>query len=498
MTSTPVKNVGLDATLLSTSVKTTGTQRAQDGQDFGTIMNQTKDKAQQSDTPVTEQKQKVKETKTEPKAEDAKQPVTEEKADDTENVDNAVEEEQDTAVISPEAPKEETNVSEDVKVAVDETTLEIMDSIKEELDISDEELVAIMEQLGLQPIDLLQPQNLTELIATVNGTDSLIDVAVNADMYQQLQNLTEVVDTSLEDLMTQCGLSEEELQAALEQLKVQAEQNVVQQEPVLSDNIIPFKEDMEMAEQAPMQPVEDEPLPVITTRTETTTQNQNPSENVTEVTPVTEHVEEEAPKDENEMDFYQEGQNNLNKFQNPTQDTAVVTQEESVPFRTIDTESIMKQLADYVKIQQGSELTEMEMQLHPASLGSVHIQLATKGGVVTAQITTQNEAVKNAIESQVVQLKDNLEEQGVKVEAIEVSVASHQMEKNLDQNGQQQNEQQAHEAMGSIHKIRRTNINLNLYNSDEEALTEAQGLEDAARIAMEMMAANGNTMDLLA
>ena len=98
-----------------------------------------------------------------------------------------------------------------------------------------------------------------------------------------------------------------------------------------------------------------------------------------------------------------------------------MAEQESIPTRTVDTESIMKQLADYVKIQKGTELTEMEMQLHPASLGNVHIQLATKGGVVTAQITTQNEAVKNAIETQVVQLKDNLEEQGVKVEAVEVS-----------------------------------------------------------------------------
>ena len=109
----------------------------------------------------------------------------------------------------------------------------------------------------------------------------------------------------------------------------------------------------------------------------------------------------------------------------------------------------------------------------------MHIQLATKGGVVTAQITTQNEAVKNAIETQVVQLKDNLEEQGVKVEAVEVSVASHQMEKNLDQNGQDHQSQEQDKTTGSIRRIRRSNINLNLYNSDEEALEEAGGLDDA-------------------
>ena len=72
------------------------------------------------------------------------------------------------------------------------------------------------------------------------------------------------------------------------------------------------------------------------------------------------------------------------------------------------------------------------------------------------------------------------------------------MEKNLDQSGQQQQNEQQNNATGSIQRIRRANINLNLYNSEEEALEEASGLDDAARIAMEMMAANGNTMDLLA
>ena len=301
----------------------------------------------------------------------------------------------------------------------------------------------------------------------------------------------------LEDLMAQCGISEEELQSALEQLKMQAEQNAVQGEASQPDNIIPFEKNMDMAE-APMQPVVEDPIPVIKDRTQAPAQNQNPDANVTEVSQMTEHTEKDSSADEQETDSYQEGQENFNKFQNPAEETTVTPEQDVVPTRTVDTESIMKQLADYVKVRQGSELTEMEMQLHPASLGNVHIQLATKGGVVTAQITTQNEAVKNAIESQVVQLKDNLEEQGVKVEAVEVSVASHEMEKNLDQSGQQQQNEQQNNATGSIQRIRRANINLNLYNSEEEALEEASGLDDAARIAMEMMTANGNTMDLLA
>ncbi len=56
--------------------------------------------------------------------------------------------------------------------------------------------------------------------------------------------------------------------------------------------------------------------------------------------------------------------------------------------------------------------------------------------MVTAQITTQNEAVKNAIETQVVQLRIIWRSRGVKVEAVEVSRQAIRWRKNLDQNGQ--------------------------------------------------------------
>ena len=117
-------------------------------------------------------------------------------------------------------------------------------------------------------------------------------------------------------------------------------------------------------------------------------------------------------------------------------ETAQVTADPAVSYTSGNEDSILKQLADFVKIIKNENLTEMELQLHPASLGTVNVSLVTKGGAVTAEFTTQNEAVRAAIESQVSQLITNLEEQGVKVEAVEVSVASHQMERNLEENSQ--------------------------------------------------------------
>jgi flagellar hook-length control protein FliK len=115
---------------------------------------------------------------------------------------------------------------------------------------------------------------------------------------------------------------------------------------------------------------------------------------------------------------------------------------------------------------------------------------------VKAQFTTQNEQVRAAIEAQASQLRANLEEQGVRVDAVEVSVASHDLERNLDDSNEQQEKQseQTQEVEGS----RRRSINLNDIQDGDGVLEEMQGADDATRIAMEMMAANGNRMDLLA
>ena len=95
---------------------------------------------------------------------------------------------------------------------------------------------------------------------------------------------------------------------------------------------------------------------------------------------------------------------------------------------------------------------------------------ATKGGIVTAEFTTQNEAVKAAIEAQATQLRANLEEQGVKIEAIEVSVESHQMERELDKNGDQQQKQSQEQESGRVQGIRRgrSSINLRAFADGEE------------------------------
>lgn len=487
MTSAPVRDVmyGMESVSHANTAKKTETAQEKE-HDFRMIMNQAKNQAKQTVHQPNEEKVEKKdisqskdtykaedeyETKETPKKEDFRsEEAGKNKSDKLNNVSEA------------------EPIDEEVETAVEGIVKEVMQEIEEMLEVSEEELLDVLEQLGLQPIDLLNPDNMVSILTALTGEGSTIQLVMDEEMYLTLQDLMQMVEDKTQELMSATGLSDEELEAVMDQLKLLMKQQLSHEEMEMKQvQILPFESEEEVV-------AEDGDVPVIV-------KNENDLQDVqtTEVTQDSpERIVEKTETGKSEDSLFQEQQQNMQSFQNMSDEISQLAGESKLEGTgTPNTESILKQLADYVKIQKGKELTEMELQLHPASLGNVKVTLATKGGVVTAQLTTENEIVKNAIESQVSQLKQNLEEQGVRVEAIEVSVASHQMERNLEQNAKDGEQEQKQET-GGIHKIRKTSINLNSFEDADELLEEMTGADDATRIAMEMMAMGGNRMDLLA
>ena len=57
----------------------------------------------------------------------------------------------------------------------------------------------------------------------------------------------------------------------------------------------------------------------------------------------------------------------------------------SAGYQSVQTQEIMDQILDYMKINLKADTQELQMQLHPASLGTVNVQIAAKDGAVTAR-----------------------------------------------------------------------------------------------------------------
>ena len=84
---------------------------------------------------------------------------------------------------------------------------------------------------------------------------------------------------------------------------------------------------------------------------------------------------------------------------------------------------IVDQVVNQVKIRMMPETTSMELMLHPESLGRVSLQVTAAGGATKAMLIVENQMAKEALESQMITLKETFEEQGLKVDAVEVTVS---------------------------------------------------------------------------
>ncbi len=159
-------------------------------------------------------------------------------------------------------------------------------------------------------------------------------------------------------------------------------------------------------------------------------------------------------------------------------DTALAGQPVTESERVSFTSRIMEQVMDNVKVMSDGGLSSMEMQLEPENLGKLSIHVVAKNGVVTAQITAQNEAVKHVLESQVAVLKENLNKQEIKIEDVEVTVASHAFEQGMGNHDSSGNQRQNRRRFNSTQESVVLNENDLKSIKDElleEAMKEKQG-----------------------
>jgi flagellar hook-length control protein FliK len=124
----------------------------------------------------------------------------------------------------------------------------------------------------------------------------------------------------------------------------------------------------------------------------------------------------------------------------------------------------------------------MEIQLTPENLGKINLSVASKDGIITATITTQNEAVKAIVESQLIQLKEALNNQGLKVNDVEVTIAGQAFDRNAENdNGKGSSEQRSYRKFKGIEELSGDNADV----IDESILEQ-------------MMEADGNSLNLKA
>ena len=351
--------------------------------------------------------------------------------------------------------------NKDVTDTVKEVCEDIKDAIKEEFDVSDEDIKAAMELLGLTALDLLSTAKVAELIEQLTGTDALT-LITNEDMMQSFNNIINVVDDANADIADILGVKTEEVGIVLEQ-----------------NNIVPVVNSEDTAKQADGKEADTK------NADDNINQTVDNQESLSEVLAKKITTESDG-KAKNNMSESNEANNKVtyadvadNMISNITDTFADIITEDSSMVKEAD---IVNQVIDSVKLMASRELTSMEVMLNPEHLGSVHITVTARNGIVSAQIAAQNEQVKTALENQMVTLREQFESQGLKVDAVEITVMAHSFE--AGQNfGQSESERKQGES--KVHR------KLNLSSFDDELEEDLESTAPAPK-------AEGSSVEYLA
>lgn len=362
---------------------------------------------------------------------------------------------------------------------VDEAADKMLSDTAEELSVTEEELLSVLQSLSLTPADLLTKEGLQQVVLAVSGETDFANFLTDETMFTTLQNLCGELQTTLSDLADELGISQDEVQDFLTALADKAgDASTLQAEALSAEEFSTEEFSTEETEDA-VTDVEKG------SDTENITGDKTASEVNVPGKETGKQTEKETSGEEKSFTGDKAFDNFAQSFKTgQTQNTQAVA--EVTPHFDVETENIIRQITDYMRGNVTDGVSEMDMQLHPASLGSVHIHLEAKEGVLTAQFTAQNESVKAALESQMIQLKDSFEEQGLTVESIEVMVSSQKFDQSYEEA-----ESHANDTGSRSGRQRTRRAGLHVSMEDEE-------LSDEEILAKEVLKGQGSTVEFTA
>lgn len=412
---------------------------------------------------------------------------------------------QSTGVESTPDAKELT--TEDLQ-AVEAAGKELRDIVKSILDIDDKTLDAAMQNMGIVLTDLLNPEVLQQFVLLANGAEGNVDFLTDEGLLQDFTNLMQ----ALEDF----GEENQNILSLMEKLDnpVSLDEFLMQEGVTLTDKVPEGTEEVtvqtsagQVAELA--QPVQETAVTDSRALHTADTVSDKPVVENTVVQSTAKGAGEEAQdslseeasgQNENDLLFAQSEEVSgdvtrntvatplfADSFNNFLEDgVRFLKPDFTVAPRMQQMIDIVNQVSETIRSSVNADTTSVEMQLNPESLGKVFLSVVSKGGTMTATFHVQTDEAKNALESQILILRENLEAKNLKVESVEVHVSDFSFTQSNQAEGQNPN---AFEKQGKK-KFR--------YDAEEAEGVEVSEAESAEAVRRQVMRDAGGSIDFTA
>ena len=400
-----------------------------------------------------------------------------------------------TKEISIKTASKNSPTESEVKKITDDISSQIVEKVTDDLDISEDELNNAMQLLGLTAMDLLNPANLSALYCEVTGNASDPQALVlNADFTALFNDVSQVAsenDAQL-DLLSQLTASDDgEILDA----------DIVSSADTTEKTVDSSYDDTAASGQN-INDTADEAVKVYDGGTQDSSyQNSDEGTSSGETGNGITSDEKTQSKSLADSSFDDSGERVLHHDDDAHSDNSVLHASVSEQLNTdtsfemsqsqsrlrVDTTDIIRQIVDSMSISNTTEESAINLQLTPESLGRMYINVSQKNSEISARIAVSNEAVKEALQTQMVNLKEALNNSGIRVNEVEITVASHEFERNLEQGAANDSRQQ--ESTNSY----------NGSNSSDSGI-DSDMMQDRVeeRLVTQIMRDNGNSVDFTA
>lgn len=400
-----------------------------------------------------------------------------------------------TKEISIKTASKNSPTESEVKKITDDISSQIVEKVTDDLDISEDELNNAMQLLGLTAMDLLNPANLSALYCEVTGNASDPQALVlNADFTALFNDVSQVAsenDAQL-DLLSQLTASDDgEILDA----------DIVSSADTTEKTVDSSYDDTAASGQN-INDTADEAVKVYDGSTQDSSyQNSDEGTSSGETGNGITSDEKTQSKSLADSSFDDSGERVLHHDDGTHSDNSMLHASVSEQLNTdtsfemsqsqsrlrVDTTNIIRQIVDSMSISNTTEESAINLQLTPESLGRMYINVSQKNSEISARIAVSNEAVKEALQTQMVNLKEALNNSGIRVNEVEITVASHEFERNLEQGAANDSRQQ--ESTNSY----------NGSNSSDSGI-DSDMMQDRVeeRLVTQIMRDNGNSVDFTA
>ena len=426
---------------------------------------------------------------------------------------------------------------------------QIVEKVTEDLDITEDKLCEIMQMLGITSMELFQPENLTALFANATGIENnpqelvlnsdftglyadVMDIASqNQALLEAVSNMEVLENPQVLEIFTEpdnpgeintASAEEDIAKVQISDVTDETEEPVFQQPQVKSEAIgtsetISASEDntvsgsQGMLETAEVEASNISETAVSSESIDSSETEMQPTDSKRDRTDLAEDTLSQQVSDETvslksekqvmKTDLNSDSSSDERSFDDKSENRVLHTmineqmQPEGVfeafdvqpKYTSVNTTDIIRQIVDQISIAKTTGESVIEMQLNPENLGKLYINVTERNSEITARIAVSNETVKNALESQMAALRENLQDANIRVNDVEITIATHEFERNLEQNAGNENGRQ--DGQQFTHQSSSNGGNRTGHN---------EAASDEAGLAAQIMRDNGNSVDFMA